>query len=331
VTPQSRRGRKAWALVRALVGFGLLTLVLVRLDARRVFETLSTPVWSALAAACAAQMAAKLVWAQRWREILRANGLERGFLDLLALVFMGLFFNSFLPTSVGGDLVRGYYASRGREGMVTSYAVLLVERSLGMITLALMATLAAAVALATGSTPLSAQLLLGITLGGVVITAGGALAFGWRGWRRRLIHGEPFGAKVAKAARGLDRALDLFRSPRAPRARILLNSSLLQVIAVLFHIGCARAVGLETAAGVFFLIVPASVVASMLPVSLNGLGLREGVLVGLLVAVGAPPDAAGAFAVLALLVSTAFALVGGIINPFYNAPRGEAERVPLDS
>ena len=329
--PAGRRRRALWILVRAVIGFVLLGFVLTRLDTRGMIEALAAPVWPAVAGACAAQLAAKLVWAQRWREILRANGLERRFADLLALVFMGLFFNSFLPTSVGGDLVRGYYASRGREGMVASYAVLLVERSLGMITLASMATLAAGIALAGGGTPLSRELLVWITVGGAAITAAGTLAFGWHGWRRRLIDGEPFGARLAQAARGLDRALDLFRSPRAPRIRIVVNSFLLQVIAVLFHIGCARAVGLETAAGVFFLIVPASVVASMLPVSLNGLGLREGVLVALLVAVGAPAETAGAFAVLALLVSSAFALVGGVVYPFYNASRGEPGRVPLDS
>lgn len=329
--PGGRARRTLGVVLRAVVGFSLLAFVLARLDVRNVLQTLAEPVWWALAAACAAQMAAKLVWAQRWREILRANGLERGFGELLALVFIGLFFNSFLPTSVGGDLVRGYYASRGREGMVASYAVLLVERSLGMITLAAMATLAAAITLARGDSPLTTELLAGITAGGLAITVAGCIAFGWRGWRRWLAAGERFGAKPAKIARGLDRALDLFRSPTAPRAGIVLNSFLLQVIAVLFHIGCARAVGLDTHAGVFFLIVPASVVASMLPISLNGLGLREGVLVGLLVSVGAPPDTAGAFAVLALLVSTAFALIGGVINPFYNAPRGETDRVPSDS
>ena len=129
----------------------------------------------------------------------------------------------------------------------------------------------------------------------------------------------------------LSRALELFNRPETRKLWVIINSLALQVIAVLFHLACARAVGLETPALVFFLVVPASVIVALLPITLNGLGLREGVLVGLLVSAGAPAAGAGAFALLALLVTSSFALIGGIINPFSAPQRVETTRVPLDT
>ncbi len=331
--PTAGRGRKRAivAAARAALGLALLAFVVQRLDPARVLGSLSDPVWGALALAFAAQLAAKVVWTLRWQAVLRANGLERGFLELLALVLIGLFFNSFLPTSVGGDLVRGFHASRGREGLLASYAVLLVERALGAIALAALAAAAATVAWALGSSPWPTELLAAVTVLGGSIVAAGAWAFAWSGWPRVLRRAERFHERLACQAAGLIRALELFRHPGTPRAWIVANSLALQVIAVLFHVACARAVGLETPTVLFFLIVPASVLASMIPVSLNGLGVREGVLVGLLLATGAPAERAGAFAVLALLVSTVFALIGGLVNPFYATPAGEAKRAQPDA
>lgn len=310
-------------VARAAIGLALLAFIVWRLDPAKLLESSKTLAWGAVGLAVLAQASAKIVWAIRWREILRTNGIERGFWDLLALVFVGLFFNNFLPTSVGGDLVRGYYTSRSRGGMAASYAALLVERALGFITLAALAGGAAGAALVLGS-PVPQSLLALVLALGLVLTLVGTIVFAWRGWRRwvmRLVGANTRAVRLAEAFWG---ALDLFRRADTPRAWIVLNSMALQIIAVLFHVACARAVGLDTPAVVLFLVVPASVLMSMLPVSINGLGVREGVLVGLLTAQGAPPATAGAFAVLALLVSTAFALAGGIVYPFYRAVEPEA-------
>jgi uncharacterized membrane protein YbhN (UPF0104 family) len=320
-----------WTALRALIGLGLLVYVVVRLDARQVFASMTDLAWGALLLACLAQLVAKLVWTARWKEILRANGLERGFRELLALVFIGLFFNSFLPTSMGGDVVRGYYTSRGRGEWIASYGSVLIERALGLITLSAQAAVVALIVLAAGDDRLPRDLLLAVAAAGGALSLVGIAAFRWTGWPSRLRAASWAGERGARLADGLTKALDLFNRPGTHRTSIVANSLALQITAALFHIACARAVGLETPALVFFLIVPASVLASMLPISINGLGLREGALVGLLAAYGAPPAEAGAFAILALLLATAFSLVGGLIYPFYRVPASERRHVSADT
>ena len=257
--------------------------------------------------------------------------MQRGFWALVRLVFIGLFFNNFLPTSVGGDLVRGYYVSGGKDGMAASYAVLLVERAVGLILLLALAGVAALVALLAGDAALPQRLLVAVALAGLGGATAGALAFAWKGWREKIAGWRWLGARISGMVGEFSRSLDLFRRNETRRTRIVLYSLAVQLVGVIFHVACARAVGLDTPVLVFFLIVPASIVVTMLPISLNGLGLREGVLVGLLVAYGAPAAQAGAFAVLALIVATLFALAGGLIYPFHRRLATEEARVPTDA
>lgn len=313
---QSRRALAGG--VRAVVGFGVLGYLLSRLDLGSMIAALSDLALIPLTLALVTQAVAKLVWTGRWRDILRAAGLEIGFTELLRVLFIGLFFNSFLPTMVGGDVVRGYYAARGKQQLVTSYLVVLIERALGLITLAAVAGLACAAALASGFGALPRRFLLAVALVSGSIVVVGVTGFLCRGWRRLLRLREGRLAELADA-------LDLFRRPATPRLRIVLLSLLLQVLGILFHIACARAVGLATPALVFFLVVPAALVAAMLPVTVNGLGIREGLLVGLLAAWGAPAATAGAFAILALVVASLFAASGGIIYALHRRRPGNAE------
>jgi len=303
--------------LRLALGLALLTLVVRRLDSAELFRSLAGLSWLPLVLAIAAQGAQRCLWAFRWQAILGANGIRRRLGDLLALVMIGLFFNSFFPTAVGGDVVRGYYAARGRERMLTSYLVVAIERLLGMISFALFAAVPSTLALLGNDQRFPRQLLGFAAAIGWTVVVGGIVVFSWRGWRS-WVAGLPLLRGLAEKA---GRGLDLFRQPETPRLLVVGSSLGLKLLAVLFYIGCARAVGIDTPALLFFLIVPATIVASMLPITLNGLGVREGVFVALLATTGVPTAQGGAAALLTLVVSTAFSLVGGAIYPFYRASR----------
>lgn len=297
--------------LRTAVGVALLAWLAGTLDASKVARSLREADWRWVAAGLAAQVAAKFVWTARWRRILLAGGVHRGFWELMALVHMGLFFNSFLPTSMGGDLARGYYAS-GPGGKTASYAALIVERGIGFVALLAVAGVAAACALFQETPPFPSPLLIAVTAGAAVAIAAGLTLprFGWaEAVVRRLA---TRGGRLARFAAPIDESSKLFRAGVSSPA-ILGWSVFLQVVAVLFHVACARAVGVEIAFLDFFLIVPASVIASMIPISLNGLGLREGTLVALTTVRGAGGPDAGGFAILALLLATLFAVIGGLL------------------
>lgn len=318
-----RRRRRGWSVaLRAVLGLGLIAFVLTRPDWDRLLEALRSPSWPWLGAAVALFLASNVAWSVRWHDILRAAGARRRYRDLLALVFVGQFFNTFLPTSAGGDLVRGWYASDGRSGLVTSYAVVLVERAVGLVTLGAVAATAAVVALASPVDALPPALLWTVGGAGATLVAVGAVAFLWPGTGRIVRRTLGRRERWEDAAAGLASALSLFREPDVPRLRIWAASGCLQVLGVLFQLACARTAGVEVGSLLFFLVVPVAVVASMIPVSVNGLGVREGVLVGLLSTIGGDPATLGAYVVVALVVSTLLSCVGGVLYPFYRPSEG---------
>jgi len=318
---QKRTKKNLGFAVRLVLGLALLTFIVTRLEAGALLDPLRGASRTAILLAIGAQAAQRLLWAMRWRAILRANGIERSLGDLLALVLIGLFFNSFFPTAVGGDVVRGYYAARGRERMLTSYLVLAIERVLGIVSFAAFAAVPSTIALLRGDHPFPRQLLVsGAVLGWTIVVAG-IVVFTWRGWHPWIAALPLVRGKAADLIRGID----LFRRPETPHLLIVGSSLGLKLLAVLFYVACARAVGIETPTLLFFLIVPATIMATMLPVTLNGLGVREGVLVALLATAGVPTAQGGAVALLTLTISLGFSLVGGLIYPFYRPSKAEPD------
>jgi glycosyltransferase 2 family protein len=92
----------------------------------------------------------------------------------------------------------------------------------------------------------------------------------------------------------------------------------------------ARSVGAAVPWPVLAVSLPAALTVTVLPVSINGLGLREGVLVALLLHAGVLPATAAALAVLADLQPMPFALAGGVmwLARTATAARRAARRAP---
>ena len=78
----------------------------------------------------------------RLRFIIEAQDIAVTFKEAVSLTFIGYFFNNFLPTSVGGDLVKGYYLSHKTDNKAGSYASVFVDRVIGLVTMILMAFVA---------------------------------------------------------------------------------------------------------------------------------------------------------------------------------------------
>jgi len=321
--PKGRHRRKSlvWFFMRILIGAAILWAILSRLEPRQVLQSLYGVSWQPLLLAGLIYFLGKVPWTIRWQEILHAVGMERPFGELYVLLLISVFFNNFFPSAVGGDLIRGYYVSRGKENMITGYSAVLVERLLGLITLGLISALAALVALVMHDGHLPRDLLLVVGGIGLAIAVGGTLFFAWIGWHRWFASLSWHGPRVSRIVAGCSEAFEVFHRPNARHGRMIAASFGVQISAALFYLCCARAVGILLPALVFFLVVPVAAVAAMIPVTFNGLGVREGVLAGLMVGAGVPPDLSGAFVLLALVTSTLLALPGGALYPLYAASK----------
>ena len=79
----------------------------------------------------------------RLKLIVDAQGTARATLnEVVSLTFIGYFFNNFLPTSIGGDVVKAYYLSRKGSERLTSFTAVFIDRVIGLITMIFMAAIA---------------------------------------------------------------------------------------------------------------------------------------------------------------------------------------------
>ena len=87
-------------------------------------------------------LSAAVIVSLRLKILLATQGIPLNVADVIRLTFMGYFFSSFLPTAVGGDVVKAFYISKASQQAMRSYTSVFMDRLLGMCSIFLIATCA---------------------------------------------------------------------------------------------------------------------------------------------------------------------------------------------
>lgn len=128
-------------ILKVFVTIAGLAFVLSQIEIEELGETLFRADVGWLLLTFALIMSSLVIRAFRWFVLLRGLGLEIGLGRLSALYFVGNFFNAFLPTSFGGDVMRIVEVTRDVPGEIAAGTVI-VDRLTGLLMLFLMALLA---------------------------------------------------------------------------------------------------------------------------------------------------------------------------------------------
>ncbi|UWQ21563.1 lysylphosphatidylglycerol synthase transmembrane domain-containing protein [Jannaschia sp. W003] len=325
--PPARAGRRrGWGpgfWLKFAVSAGLFAWIVWRTDLAPVLAALSEtePGWFALA--FAAQILGASIIALRWRILLAAGGVRPGYPFLVVSTLSSLFVRQFMPSVIGGDALRAHDA--WRVGASSGFALmsLFVDRLLGLLALAVFAFAALAV---LGSTiPGLSGVLLPLSIGtaaALLILAG--LLFGRRGGVPGWVP-----SALARMAGKVADALRVYRGAHGAFARAALCSLLLQVNVVTFYWMLSRALSLEVPYATFYAIIPLAIFVMMLPISINGIGLRETAFVFLLGVAGVAESDALAFAWLEFGLVLLVGAFGGLVYLFRPAPPTASPREPV--
>ncbi len=244
-------------------------------------------------------MAAYVLCAWRWWVLLRAQGVMMRFARAHAVVWVGQFYNAFLPGGVGGDAARLAAAfSDAPDQKVAVTAATLMDRVVGFGVLIVLLP----VAIAAGA--LGNQLEFVSTWPGWIWLGGasvGLLALaGAVGWMR---------GRWPETWR--DAARRVMATPGACWAAVGL-SAVVWVLDFVSTWWLARSLGVEVTFGVIALAVTLAYLSTLLPLSLGGHGLREGALVVALQNMGVEGRLTE-FALLFLAVTLFCSGVGGVV------------------
>ena len=246
--------------------------------------------------------------AYRWRILARAQGDSIPLPFLVRSYLVGTFFNMFLPTRFGGDFVRIWDGSKHSDSLTKSAAIVVVERLTGIMVLFLFALGASLARLnMAGEVPVIWAALL---FGALGLAAVGLFFLPAAG---RLLGRGPGQGFIRKT---LDK-LQVFRSTiiryrEHPRAFFQAScwAVLLQLNVVVYYIFIGRALHLEIPVHDYFIFIPLVLLVQIIPVSINGLGIRETAYVRIFAYYGLSAGTAFSFD----LIEVAFGLIVGLVG-----------------
>lgn len=301
----TRKGLGPGLIIRPVVSLALLAVLFYKLGAGDVWGTLSTadPLW--LAGGAGMVVAALVVSAWKWQMLLEAQGLTVSGVRLFGTYLVGLFFNNFLPSNIGGDVIRVHDVAKrtGQASAVT--ASVIAERLLAGLALALTAVIALAFssgyAAQVGPTVLVSVLVFGGLIALLAIPAVGTKL-------GRLL---PEG-RAKSLATVTTRMGELFRN-RSVFLQVMVLSFVFQATVVLVAWAGFAAIGVPVSLGACFLFIPIISAIQLVPVSLNGLGVREGAYVFFFGSIGVGQLESVAASLLFGLLVAAVSLAGGVL------------------
>jgi uncharacterized membrane protein YbhN (UPF0104 family) len=294
-------------LLKVSVSLGLLLLLVWKIGWRETLETLRQADVRYLLVAWGLYLFSMLLRAYRWQVLLRIQKLEAPLSRLTSLYFIGTFFNTVLPTGIGGDVVRMYELSKDSRQGAESVSTVLVDRLCGFVVLFVIASLALPFSYHLIPPVVSAAILVItlLTLIGVWM----ALSDGvWAGLSRLPLLRSLLGRSKVKQFRASIVAYRTRDITNALLASVVFNG-LLMVINYLV----AVAFGVRISPWYFLIFVPIISFLLALPISFSGLGVREGGYVLLFGQAGVPSSLALGMSLCIYAMTVATGLIGGLL------------------
>jgi uncharacterized protein (TIRG00374 family) len=306
-----RHRRLVGNLVRLLVTGTGITLVALQINLGELWQGLLLADWRIVAAAMLIFQAGIFIRALRWWALLAALGPPPGLMRLVGLYYSGAFFNTFLPTGFGGDVVRAVEIGQDTDANV-AIATVALDRLSGLAVLFI---------IALGALPFSLSILPGhltlliiavcvAGLAGWVLLLHTRVVVGILGWVDSLL-------KVVDLSRLVAIAETIRTLSRKAVRRAVLASFAFDLLLIGTQYVLSLAFDLGVPVLVFALFTPLSSLLLLLP-SIQGLGVREPALTLLLGSVGVPPEQAVAFAVGVYSLTLSTGLVGAVYYAIYS-------------
>jgi glycosyltransferase 2 family protein len=301
--------RTLLATLKFVITAGLIWVFLSRIEWAELRSTVSSARPELLALAVALFAASNLLGALQWGQLLRAQDIVLPFRTVVSLYFVGVFFNNFLISNIGGDAVRIYDLKRITGKGLSGFAATFLDRFVGLFTLICFSTIAYA-----GSPHLWGMALwIPILVLGLMLL--GVLCFGFS---RRLssLMIELGGRILPERAVGLmNDVREVFLLYRHAyglllRVAILAVGVQLSRVAVYYTVGHAlgEAVGFAT----YVVFIPLIAIVAAIPISFGGIGVRENMGVILFGSVGMAAEPALAVMFLGYLAGIVASIAGGV-------------------
>lgn len=291
--------------LKIIVSLGLIAFILTRVGLAETWNALRGAHWGFMAVALTLFVLTLPLRALRWQALLDGLGVHVSIIRLTGLYFVGTFFNILLPTGVGGDVIRAVELTQDSRHGAEAVGTVFVDRLTGLLVLFVIALVAL---------PFSYRLVRPEVTVAIVVMALAGVVGGWL-----LLQGDLLG-RIGRQLSFLpaqDKLEKLYRAiggcGRRALAGALVVSVLFNLANILVNYLIALALGVHLSPWYFFAFVPIISFSLTLPVSLGGLGVREGAYVLLFGQAGVLPEQALALSLAYYAITVATGLLGGLV------------------
>lgn len=289
MTAQKSFRSTLWAAVRIIVPLSLIGWLATRIDWAATWPLMKRiPIWM-LGVSTLLYIVSQVMIAVRWHFLLRFQKVEIPFSRLLGLVFVGIFVSNFLPTTVGGDVVKMAGAAQGQEKRSIIVASVAADRLYNLASMALLLPLVLT---------LPGIRLPGLKQGDLFPVVGLAV---WSGWPQLRKH----------IARTWQEVRKWFLSPACILPALTLSWLSIGLAFASFWV-IARQMGISVSYWQASVAALLAYFAALIPLAINGLGIQESSLTALLMLQGASLEQAAAAAFIIRVVTLAVSLLGGV-------------------
>ena len=280
-------------------------LLLVNIDIHEVFKLLINFPILYIFIALSILIIQVLVANFRWKVVLFNLNINVPSRDILKILWIGLFFNQLLPSSVGGDAFRGYYLYK--RGFTLSQSVLsvMLDRIIGFLSLVIMVLGALFFVLDIVSDPIAQWGVLTLTIGASITLL---LVLSFDHFSKRLIHWKLFRGLSTVAFEGRKLVLKF-----SPGFKLLIIGFSIHLLTIFVYLLLLKGMNLDVNLIKFALIIPILGLLMLAPISIAGWGLREGVMVIGLGYLGVLPENAFALSILYGILLLVVSLPGLLI------------------
>jgi len=317
---------RLWLCVKAAVSIGLVAYLLARVDWVQAVEAVRQADVAKMGFAPLLYLVAFYFGSLRWTVVLADAGIRYRTIHAYRAYLVAQLYNILLPGVIGGDVVRiGMCAASTACSVPEATASVLLERAGGIAALLgylVCVTLVPALTNRLAGDGLAIPLIRNVAL--VSITALLLLAVTRRAWAGWILKRPTTGVW-----RPIQLAAGLFANVRwATLVVVFFLAALFQMCDVAASYLLSQALGLELPFAAFLLVMPIVYLATALPISLGGLGVREGTVAFLLSQFGVPRSSAILLAFLIYLVRVAIAVLGGLVQLFGAREASERRTLP---
>jgi len=301
-------------LIRITISAILIFLLLSQTDTDQLLSTLRIVNIPMLLFALFIYILSAILNSFRWYLLIKASNMEFSFPRILSLNFTGLFFSIFLPGRTGGDIARAYYIAKSSDDRVKAISTIIIWRIMGIIALTIIALMAsfASFTFIEDKSIIVAIFLIVLLIYTMLYLVNNRKLMKFLFEKLSVLLNKISTNNLESKFETLYNAVHSYQK----RQKLLLVNIVIGAVVHLLIISCwyiiSQSLDIEISYIYFLLLIPIISLLNTIPISLNGVGVREGAAILLFGNAGLELSQSLSMGLLFSAISLALGLIGGI-------------------